>query len=421
MGWNDLSQSQQSAFKAKNFNKNIRVSEQTIQKLRAGKTFENNIAAYKRTGGNAQTLEGMNRFYGKARVSGALGNSLRNTSIGKSKPPTAQHATNGNTKPKTNPTILKTPKAPKPNGPGFNIGRSTGNFIKNELLGVDDFSKLRGEMKQHRYGAMAKSALAGSLELGTTAAAIFGSVFTGGGTLAAEVGAKSAMLAARQVGKEALKTGVSKAVGKASLKGAAKTAATGSLKGGAKNVGKTALKVVRPIKATKTAVRGAVSVVRKQALKNNTGMTASRAIVRQSTEASAKAAEKAAASTAASKTAQQSAKNVAKKYSSKLTHAGKRTTAAGKAGAIRSANATAKRAIATGAKDRAAAMSAKNASTAANAVVKKAVTDRAKKVAAVKARNKVIKKGIRRSQVAHVGAHYGTEGWYSTSNKKGKK
>ena len=155
MAWNDMSKAQQSAFKKKNFNMNTRVSEQTIQKLRAGKTFENNIAAYKKSGPNAQTLEGLNRFYGKSRVSGALGNSLRNTGVGKGKPPTAQHAKDNNTKPKGNPTTLKTPKAPKPQGPGF--GTNAGNFIKNELLGVDDFSKVRGQMKDHRYGAMAKS------------------------------------------------------------------------------------------------------------------------------------------------------------------------------------------------------------------------------------------------------------------------
>jgi len=405
-------------FKKQNYNMKMRVSEQTIQKLRAGKTFENNIASYKKSGGNAQTLEGMNRFYGKARVSGALGNSLRNTGVGQGKPPTAQHSKTGNTKPGTNPTILKTPKAPKAQGPGF--GTSTGNFIKNELLGVDDFSKVRQEMKGHRWGAMAKSIGAGSLELGTTAAAIFGSVFTGGGTLAAEVGAKSAMVAARQVGKAAIKSSIESTVSKTAAKGAISKVATGSLKEGAKTVGRAVIKPVNK-NAYKRSMNSAGTAIRKQALKNNVGKQASLSNASNALKASSAAAEKAATSTLASKTAQESAKKVAAKYSSKLTAAGKRTNASQKAGAIRSANNLAKKSIAVSKADRAAALAAKGKSVTANNVVKKELAATAAKVAKRKATNKIIKKSVRRSQGAHVVTGLLSRGYYSDTTKKGKK
>jgi len=74
-GWDGLSASQQSNFKATNFNKSIKVSESTIQGLRAGKTFEGNVAKFK-TGATAEQREAMNRFYGKSRVDTALGSSV---------------------------------------------------------------------------------------------------------------------------------------------------------------------------------------------------------------------------------------------------------------------------------------------------------------------------------------------------------
>jgi hypothetical protein len=84
-GWDGLSASQQSNFKAVNFNKSIKVSESTIQGLRSGKTFEGNVAKFK-TGATAEQREAMNRFYGKARVDKALGSSVNKTYTGSSGP-----------------------------------------------------------------------------------------------------------------------------------------------------------------------------------------------------------------------------------------------------------------------------------------------------------------------------------------------
>lgn len=59
-------------WKAANYSPAIKVSESTIQGLRAGKTFEGNVAKFK-TGATAEQREAMNRFYGKSRVDTALG------------------------------------------------------------------------------------------------------------------------------------------------------------------------------------------------------------------------------------------------------------------------------------------------------------------------------------------------------------
>lgn len=59
-------------WKAANYSSAIKVSESTIQGLRAGKTFEGNVAKFK-SGATAEQREAMNRFYGKARVNTALG------------------------------------------------------------------------------------------------------------------------------------------------------------------------------------------------------------------------------------------------------------------------------------------------------------------------------------------------------------
>lgn len=59
-------------WKAANYSPAIKVSESTIQGLRAGKTFEGNVAKFK-TGATAEQREAMNRFYGKSRVNTALG------------------------------------------------------------------------------------------------------------------------------------------------------------------------------------------------------------------------------------------------------------------------------------------------------------------------------------------------------------
>lgn len=61
-----------SDWKSANYSSAIKVSESTIKGLRAGKTFEGNVAKFK-TGATAEQREAMNRFYGKSRVDTALG------------------------------------------------------------------------------------------------------------------------------------------------------------------------------------------------------------------------------------------------------------------------------------------------------------------------------------------------------------
>lgn len=225
-------------FKSANYNTGIRVSEQSIQKLRSGGTFAANVASAKKQGSalTSQDREAMNRFYGKTRVSSALGTgtgSTANNGMSGIAPTKVGPAFNG-----VGTTGYKPPKGTSatPNKSAMNSAASnTGNFIKNELLGVDDFSKLRGQMKNHQYKNMAKSTLAGGLEVGTTALTIVGSVFTGGAAGAAVFGAKAASVAAKQGAKAVVKQGAKTTVKKAAM-ATGKAAATGSTKGAVKVV-----------------------------------------------------------------------------------------------------------------------------------------------------------------------------------------
>jgi hypothetical protein len=96
-------------WKAQNFDKSIKVSEATIQGLRAGKTFEGNVAKFK-NGSTAEQREAMNRFYGKSRVNTALGSSVTSTYKTYTSPGPAFKGVGS-----TNYTSPKTaPAAPKP-------------------------------------------------------------------------------------------------------------------------------------------------------------------------------------------------------------------------------------------------------------------------------------------------------------------
>lgn len=64
-GWNSLSKAQQDAWKKKNFNMKVKVTEAQLNKLRAQKTPDRAIAKYKN---DPSMLEALYRFYGKARV-----------------------------------------------------------------------------------------------------------------------------------------------------------------------------------------------------------------------------------------------------------------------------------------------------------------------------------------------------------------
>jgi len=105
---------------------------------------------------------------------------------------------------------------------------SAWNFIKNELLGVDDWASAAKHIRKGEFLDAAKSVGEGALELGGTAAAVGGVVaapFTGGASLAVTGGA-----AARATASAAGKQGV-KAVVKKEGKQALKTVEKNGLKG----------------------------------------------------------------------------------------------------------------------------------------------------------------------------------------------
>jgi hypothetical protein len=113
-GWNSLTPTQQANWKAENFSKSIKVSESTIQGLRAGKTFEGNVAKFK-NGATAEEREAMNRFYGKTRVNTALGSTV--TTVNKTYPNPYKVSPGPNFK-GVGQNNYKAPKA-KQNGPSW--------------------------------------------------------------------------------------------------------------------------------------------------------------------------------------------------------------------------------------------------------------------------------------------------------------
>jgi hypothetical protein len=69
-GWNSLTKAQQEAWKKKNFNRSIKVTESQLDKLRKEGTPTKAIAKYKN---DPAMREALNRFYGKDRVNKAIG------------------------------------------------------------------------------------------------------------------------------------------------------------------------------------------------------------------------------------------------------------------------------------------------------------------------------------------------------------
>jgi hypothetical protein len=228
-------------WKKKNYNSSVKVSSSTIADLKAGKTFEGNVAKFK-SGATAEQREAMNRFYGKSRVDSALGSAV--SSVNKTYPGTTKGGTPGAVSGKA-PSAYKAPSAPKSSGSNFGNGK-VGSFVKNELLGADDFSRTVKYAKSGDFGKAAKSLGTGAFELGTTAAAVVGSVFTGGAAGGALVAAKTAQVAGRQAGKTIVKNvakqggqAIAKNVAKTTVKAAGKTVkavATGSVKSAPKTV-----------------------------------------------------------------------------------------------------------------------------------------------------------------------------------------
>lgn len=290
-------------WKKKNYDTSIKVSEATIQGLRSGKTFEGNVAKFK-SGATAEQREAMNRFYGKNRVGAALGEGV--STINKTYPANSYNVPNKTT---NNPGSSykgagsTNYKAPKKAGPS--MGSMAGDFVKNELLGVDDFSRSVKYAKSGNVGGAIKSGLTGTAELGSTALTVVGSAFTGGALGGAVFGAKAAAFGAKAGVKAAAKQGA-KQTAKTAAKGTAKattgvaktvvkTAATGSVKTGVKNVGKGAVKAPKAMVGAYKA-RGTVTPAIKAAEATvKTTSTASRAAAKaykaKKTEAAGKAAK----------------------------------------------------------------------------------------------------------------------------------
>lgn len=237
-------------WKKKNYDTSIKVSESTIQGLRSGKTFEGNVAKFK-GGMTAEQREAMNRFYGKNRVGAALGQGV--STINKTYPANSYNVPNKTTNnpgPNYKGVGSSNYKAPKKSGPS--VGSMAGNFVKNELLGVDDFTRSVKYAKSGNVGGAIKSGLTGTGEVGLTALSVVGSFFTGGATGAALVGAKTAAVAGKVAVQQGAKQGAkqtAKTAAKSTAKGStsavkkvATVAATGSVKQGAKNVGRGVVK-----------------------------------------------------------------------------------------------------------------------------------------------------------------------------------
>jgi len=304
---------------------------------------------------------------------------------------------------------------PKPKGSGgFNVG----NFVKNELLGVDDFSKLRGQLAKRQFRSAAKSFGAGALEFGTTAAAVVAAAPTGGGTLVATVGAKSAMVAGRQVVKAGIKSGAKKVVSgsavKSAVKSTGKAVVGGSFKQGARNVAKVGVAVVRPGKTAGKAVRSFSTATTRQAIKN-AGISAERVAARSAQQnVAAKAAATAAAKAAHAPTAKKLAAETAK-YKAKQTAAKKAAATASKKTGKKVAPKPVKvpvsltRAQAAASKTGSAVKSARGSSLGAKSALNRANAASAAKITARKtaakkaaARKTMVKRGARRGQYVHV-------------------
>jgi hypothetical protein len=348
-----------SDWKKKNYNMGIKVSNADVAGLKSAGSFEANVKKFKASGATVGQREAMNRFYGKARTDAALGSSV--SPVNKSYPSTAGKNSPGSSYRGAG----AMPKASAPKGP--NGASRIGNFVKNELLGVDDFGNVVRHVKKGEFGAAAKSAATGAFELGTTAAAVVASVPTGGGALAGRV----AMAGAKQAGKQAIKQGAKHAA-KPTAGAIASKAGLAAGKGAVK-VGKAALTGKAPIRTgVKATGRGVAAVTRG---------TAGKAVVGAGKIAAKTPGGKTAiANEAAKKAAQAKAKQYAAK---RVLHNELVKSGAGKAvkGAGKSYDEMA-----------AAKAAAKSAGTAAS----KAISENAKKQAAKKLAKKNLRRGTRR-------------------------
>jgi hypothetical protein len=163
------------------------------------------------------------------------------------------------------------------------------DFIQDELLGVDDFSRVLGKARKGDFFGAAKSYGTGLLELGSTVAGVAGVVaapFTGGASLAVTGG-----VVARTTAAQAAKQGV-KAVAKQGVKSAVKSKATVAA---AKKITGDSAKTIRE---AEKAMRGSTTTRASEAIKKTaTDLNPAVRQANSATKASAdaiRAAEKAA-------------------------------------------------------------------------------------------------------------------------------
>jgi hypothetical protein len=135
------------------------------------------------------------------------------------------------------PYIKPDPKAKKKKLSAGTVGKQiasgTKNYIRDEMLGFDDFGRVADKAKSGDVLGAAKSGLTGVGELGLTAASVVAGFFTGGtgavGIQAAKMGAKQAV---KTGVKEATKKTATTTAATAASKEANKASATASKPGG---------------------------------------------------------------------------------------------------------------------------------------------------------------------------------------------
>jgi hypothetical protein len=129
--------------------------------------------------------------------------------------------------------IKPDPKARKKKVSGGTVAKQvasgTKNYIRDEMLGFDDFGRAASKAKSGDVLGAAKSGLTGVGELGLTAASVVAGFFTGG---TGAVGIQAAKAGAKQGAKEAVKKTTATTAATASAKEANKASATASKPGG---------------------------------------------------------------------------------------------------------------------------------------------------------------------------------------------
>lgn len=106
---------------------------------------------------------------------------------------------------------------------GKQVASGTKNYIRDELLGIDDFKRVGSKAKSGDVLGAAKSGLTGVGELGLTAASVVAGFFSGG---TGAVGVQAAKVAAKEGVKKAAKTTAATGVSKEANKAANKTSSS---------------------------------------------------------------------------------------------------------------------------------------------------------------------------------------------------